>query len=317
MAPNSCSFENFESLHFNPFHNESFSDTEDERDPDENFFNELNTQKFECSYLFPNEIESFLSEKDNFETINAIHVNIRSLSKNFDNLLDIFRDSNWRFNILCITETWCTDSTLKSNSNLHLPNFDLISQERKTNKHGGGGLIYIHKCLKCNLRNDLCVSDKDKEILTIEVSRENDKNILLSCCYRPPNGDSENLSTFLQNNIIEKSVSEKKISYMIGDFNMNCLKYHENAKTKYFYDNIFEKVAIPIINRPTRISEHSASLIDNILTTDIFNNSLKKGIIKSDVSDHFPIFFSIRLTKEKLQEVVIKIKKKEFSTSVT
>ena len=40
---------------------------------------------------------------------------------------------------------------------------------------------------------------------------------------------------------------------MIGDFNMNCLKYHENAKTKYFYDNIFEKGAIPIINRPTRI----------------------------------------------------------------
>ena len=170
-------------------------------------------------------------------------------------------------------------------------------------------LIYIHKSLKCNLCNDLCVSDKDKEILTIEISRENDKNILLSCCYRPPNGDSENLSTFLQNNIIEKSVSEKKISYMIGDFNMNCLKYHENAKTKYFYDNIFEKGAIPIINRPTRISEHSASLIDNILTTDIFNDALKKGKIKSDVSDHFPIFFSIRLTKEKLQEGVIKIKK--------
>ena len=55
---------------------------------------------------------------------------------------------------------------------------------------------------------------------------------------------------------------------------MNCLKYHGNAKTKH--DNIFEKGAIPIINRPTRISEHSASLIDNILTTDIFNNSLKK-----------------------------------------
>ena len=90
--------------------------------------------------------------------------------------------------------------------------------------------------------------------------------------YRPPNGDSEHLSGFLQNKIIEKSVSEKKISYIIGNFNMNCLKYHVNAKTKYFYDNVFEKRAIPILNRPTRISEHSGSLIDNILTTDIFNN---------------------------------------------
>ena len=101
--------------------------------------------------------------------------------------------------------------------------------------------------------------------------------------------------------MVGKSVSEKKISYMKGDFNMNCLKYHENAQTKYFYDNIFEKGAIPIINRPTRISEHLAGLIDNILTTDIFKNSLRKGI--------FPILFSIRLTKEKLQEGVIKKKK--------
>ena len=59
------------------------------RDPHENFFNELNKQNFECPYPFPNEIESFLPEKKNSESINAIHVNIRSLSKNFDNLLDI------------------------------------------------------------------------------------------------------------------------------------------------------------------------------------------------------------------------------------
>ena len=103
---------------------------------------------------------------------------------------------------------------------------------------------------------------------------------------------------------------------MIGDFNINCLKYHENAKTKHFYDNTFEKATIPIINRPTRISEHSASLIDNILTTGIFNNSLKKDIIKLDLSNHFQMLFSIQLTKERLQEDVIKIQK-EFLITVT
>ena len=128
MVPNQINFEN---LHFNPLYNESFSDAENERDPDENLFNEVNAQNFECSYLFPNEIESFLSEKENSETINAIHVNIRSLSKNFDNLLDILRDSNNSFNVLCITETWCTDSTLKNNTNLHLPNLILFRKKEK------------------------------------------------------------------------------------------------------------------------------------------------------------------------------------------
>ena len=55
MAPNSCLFETFENLHFKLFHNKSFSDTEDEKDPDENFFNELSTQNFECSYFFSSE----------------------------------------------------------------------------------------------------------------------------------------------------------------------------------------------------------------------------------------------------------------------
>ena len=69
----------------------------------------------------------------------------------------------------------------------------------------------------------------------------------------------------------------------MGNFNMNRLKCHENAKTnanaKHFYDNVFEEGATPIINCPTRILKYSASLIDNILTAGIFNNSLK-GIIK-------------------------------------
>ena len=163
---------------------------------------------------------------------------------------------------------------------MHLPNFDIISQERKRNKRNGGVLIYVHKNLAFNLNDDLLISDKDKEIPAIEISRKNDKNRLLSCCYRPPNSDSENVRVFLQNKIIEKSLSEKKFSYIIGNFTMNFLRYlDENAKTKHFYDKTFEKGDIPIINCPTGISEHLASLIDNILTTDIFNSSLKKGII--------------------------------------
>ena len=90
---------------------------------------------------------------------------------------------------------------------------------------------------------------------------------------------------------------------------MKYLKYHEYFKTKHFYENIFEKGTIPIINCPTRISEYLASLTDNILTTATSNNTLKKGIIKLNVSDHFAKLFSIQLTKEKLRQDVIKIKK--------
>ena len=84
MPPNQVNLEN---LHFKLFYNKSFSAKKDGRDPDENFFNKVNTQNFKWAYLSPNEIESFLCEKENSETINTIHGNIRSLSKNFDKLL--------------------------------------------------------------------------------------------------------------------------------------------------------------------------------------------------------------------------------------
>ena len=44
-------------------------------------------------------------------------------------------------------------------------------KKNQTNNRDGGVLIYIQKCLTCNIRNDLCVFDKDKKILTIEISR--------------------------------------------------------------------------------------------------------------------------------------------------
>ena len=69
-------------------------------------------------------LKVFFLRKEILELL--IYINI-----NFDNLLDILRDSNYSFNFFCITETWCTDLTLEDNTNLHLPNFDTISQERK------------------------------------------------------------------------------------------------------------------------------------------------------------------------------------------
>ena len=75
----------------------------------------------------------------------------------------------------------------------------------------------------------------DKEVLTIELLLEKTKT-LLSCCYRPPDGVSENLSMFLQH-IVNTSDAEKKKSFVIGDFNMNCFLYNDEYKVKKFYDN--------------------------------------------------------------------------------
>ena len=46
---------------------------------------------------------------------------------------------------------------------------------------------------------------------------------------------------------------------------------------------------LPMITKPTRITAHSATLIDNIFTNNTTVSS-KSGLIISDISDHLPIF---------------------------
>ena len=53
---------------------------------------------------------------------------------------------------------------------------------------------------------------------------------------------------------------------------------------------IFQHGLILVINKPTRVTKKSASAIDHIITNSFLTNEIKTGIIKTDVSDHFPIF---------------------------
>ena len=48
---------------------------------------------------------------------------------------------------------------------------------------------------------------------------------------------------------------------------------------------------MPVINKPTRVTKNTATAIDHIFINSVTTNKFKTGIIKSDISDHFPIFF--------------------------
>ncbi|XP_065640435.1 uncharacterized protein LOC136073028 [Hydra vulgaris] len=51
--------------------------SDNESDPDINYFNEFNGSKFECSYFYPDKIKSMFKNNDNRDYFNIIHINIR------------------------------------------------------------------------------------------------------------------------------------------------------------------------------------------------------------------------------------------------
>ena len=61
-------------------------------------------------------------------------------------------------------------------------------------------------------------------------------------------------------------------------------------KVKNFVSFAFQNSLIPLINKPTRVTRTNATAIDYIFTNAFLNNQIEMEIIKTEISDHFPIF---------------------------
>ena len=77
----------------------------------------------------------------------------------------------------------------------------------------------------------------------------------------------------------------------MGDYNLDLMKHDKHPPTEQFLDLMYANSFIPIINRPTRVTMNTCTLIDNIFINnyDVKDQQLQ-GILKTDISDHFILF---------------------------
>ena len=59
--------------------------------------------------------------------------------------------------------------------------------------------------------------------------------------------------------------------YICGDFNADLLQHYKKNDTNNCIDHLYSFGLHPLITRPTRITTHSKTLIDNIFTTNLSN----------------------------------------------
>ena len=132
---------------------------------------------------------------------------------------------------------------------------------------GGASIgLSIGSHLDFKQRTDLNFFNSDiLESIFIEIIRPNLNNIIIGTIYRPPNADAQ-LSVFKLDELLNKLSKENKTSYLMGDFNIDILKYQQHNFTSDFLDTMFSHIFLPLINRPTRIASHTATIIDNIFT---------------------------------------------------
>ena len=84
------------------------------------------------------------------------------------------------------------------------------------------------------------------------------------------------------------SRKEKKTFFM-GDFNLNLLNYEIHDDTNDFLNSMISYSLLPYTLHPTRVTDYSSTVIDNIFSK-ITDCESKGGDILCDISDHFPEF---------------------------
>ena len=75
----------------------------------------------------------------------------------------------------------------------------------------------------------------------------------------------------------------------MGDMNIDLLKCTTHVKSQEYIDNSFSQGFIPLITKPSRVTDYTATLVDHLLYNR-HDRRTQSGILVSDISDHYGIF---------------------------
>lgn len=268
-----------------------------ETGPDEDFNSE------EHFFVNLNSVSQYYSE-DQYNNcfksdnkISIIHFNSRSLYANFQNIKEYLNQFTLPFNIILISETWMRN---ERGTDFGLEGYNFVYRNRE-NKNGGGVAMFIDKNLHYKIIDNLSVAIDDLlECITIEINRNNKRNMIVSCVYRTPGSNIQTFKDWMEANF---TIKDNKIMFIGGDFNIDLLNQNSHIMTDEFINTMYSIGLYPKITRPSRITRQSATLIDNIFSNDLDNCTIG-GLLINDISDHLPVFTVYNNTiKKNVEEI--------------
>ena len=247
-----------------------------------------------CNYLDPNNCNNLNPE--NYNLI-IMQLNIRSLLANqteLRELLQIMTNKNSSVDVLLLCETFLTPKTEKL---VNIPGYQLVTNNR--NKHKGGGVaMLIREGITFRKNQELCyMSDKELESEYVDITARNGRQSRIGSLYHAPNTDIKKLMEFIEL-VSARTGQLPNHELILGmDQNIDLLKSEEHVSTRKFLDLILDSGLWLVITRPTRITQRSATLIDNIYISKNLQCKFDSAIIVDDISDHLSLVALLKQTK--------------------
>ena len=123
----------------------------------------------------------------------------------------------------------------------------------------------------------------------VKIINSKSRNSVVTGVYRPPKGEIKVFKNYCKDFLKKKTASSKTV-FRVGGLNINFFNYDNNALVKNFFNLIFQSGFLPLIQRATRVARATTTAIDHIITDAILESTMNSGIVKGNISDHFPIF---------------------------
>ena len=237
--------------------------------------------------------------------LSIFSLNVSTLGTKIDSLREniAFYEN---FDVLLFNETNCKENKLANGKNdLKLEGFyePIIQDPIRTSGKGGGLIIYINGrvCEKENIES-ICPYNEPRntsgefQFVKIKKCKGLQKTVILGNVYRSPSKKPANFNIYF-NKILEKLNNKRysnKVIYIVGDFNQDLIQYENNIDSQNLVDSAHNNGFVQLVSRPTRLTEHSATLIDLTFTNNI-DSVLSCNIITDDLSDHLAIHTKITL----------------------
>ena len=186
--------------------------------------------------------------------------------------------------------------------------YELFHTPSKISK--GGTAVYVNNCFDSLVRNDIKINTDEFGSTWVEIKNKKSKNILVGCIYRHPHNNFKECFQYLDETL-SKLVKENKEVYHCGDFNFDLSKIDTDHLTQHFFNLLCCYGFMPHILQPTRVTENTATVIDNIFSNNI-EDEISSGNILITFSEHFSQFTSV--CREKIDLKKLNILQRDYST---
>ena len=265
---------------YNPFLLNIFND---DGDPNAIDMNSIEIEIPLSSYVY--DIDTVLSNND---CIKLRSYNIRSIPLHLYQFLDC---QNTSFDILCLCETRMTDDL----ANLFpIDAYQWFHQSRI--RLGGGVSAYVRSALSPVHVPQLSFTHASLEAVAVQFSAQKGKRDIVISVYRTPSGNVAEFIVKMEEIIKYCRDQNYHDIYIAGDINIDLLKTGDPDATQLM--NLMHSYNLYcIINKPTRVTETSATLIDHIWVSNCEKVN-STYIVIDDQTDHFPVEGHIQCTQK-------------------